>query len=334
MTAATVVEYDKPIVLRTDVPVPEVTGSKILVHIKSTSLCSTDLAAYKGYITGMTNLPYIGGHEPAGVIVKTGPNVKGFKVGDRVGFLPSRDACNNCSECDIGNHHYCPNRNFQGFNQMYGGFSEYTTTDPEQCVKIPDGLSFDEAAPLFCAGITSYSALLKVSSLPGQLVNIVGVGGVGHVAVMYAKAMGYRVTAYDVADDKLKQATSCGADHVVNFKNTPLSECEPAPSTIVVSGALAAYDNAITLTANHGTIITVGLPPGNWPIPIKLLNGRDITIRPTQTGSKKELIECLDLASRKGIKPIIKVQNIKHINEGFQELAEGKVEGRLVFNFH
>jgi len=332
MKAATTVEYNQKIVIRDDVPVPEVTPGKILVRVEAASLCSTDLLAYKGHMGPASKLPYIGGHEPAGTVVQLGANVKGFSVGDRVGFLPSRAPCNNCAECSLGNQHYCPTRSIHGMNQMYGGFSEYTLADPELTVKIPDALSFDAAAPLFCAGITSYSALLKVTSLPGQLVNIIGVGGVGHVAVMFAKAMGYRVTAYDIAEDKLEQAKACGADEVINFKDAKLSECEKAPSTLVISGAIQAYDNALLLTALHGTIVTIGLPSTPWSLNIQRLCALDITIRPTQTGGKREMTECLDLAARKNIRPIYKVRDIEQINEGFKELAEGKVEGRLVFH--
>jgi len=197
---------------------------------------------------------------------------------------------------------------------------------------LPDSLDFDIAAPLFCAGITAYSAILRARSKPGELINIVGCGGVGHVAILFAKAMGYRVNAYDVAEDKLELAKRCGADEALNITSATTT-FEKALTTIIISGANQAYDGAASLTSNHGVILGIGLPPAPVQIPVATWGGRDLTFIPCSIGSKSELIACLDLAARHKIKPVIEKRKMEDINNGYKELAEGKVEGRLVFQF-
>lgn len=215
-------------------------------------------------IEGHTNspLPYCGGHEPVGVVDQIGPGIKGFKVGDRVGFMPASRTCNDCASCLSGNHRYCPEKVSVGFDGPYGGFSQYCIADPLSTVKIPDGLSDQDAAPLCCAGVTAYGAIKKVAQrqVGGSLVNVVGCGGVGHLVIMYAKAMGFRVHAFDVAEDKLELARQCGADAVFNSSTTPIAEIAPASSTIVVSGAVKAYEFGLKITNTCGAVVGVGAP--------------------------------------------------------------------------
>jgi len=327
-----IIAFNEPLEIRDDVKVPEVPDDRILVKIEAASLCSTDLMAYKGYMSFMTSLPYCGGHEPVGTVAKIGSAVRGFNIGDRVGFLMFTDMCGICEDCFSGQHRYCSQKKVNGFMDSFGGFSEYSLAHPASTVKLPDGLDFEIAAPLFCAGITAYSALLKARSKAGQLINIVGCGGVGHVAILFAKAMGFRVNAYDVAQDKLDLASKCGADKAFNILNTETT-FEKAPTTIIISGANQAYDGAADLTSNHGVILGIGLPPKPVQIPVPTWGGRDLTFIPCSIGSKQELIECLNLAVRHNIRPIIEKRKMASINEGFKDLAEGKVEGRLVFQF-
>jgi len=332
MRAATIVEFNGPIQIRDDVEVPTVPADRILIKIEAASLCSTDLMAYKGYMSFMTKLPYCGGHEPVGTVAKLGTAVSGFSIGDRVGFLMFTDMCGTCEECFSGQHRYCTQKKVNGFMDSFGGFSEYSLAHPASTVKLPDGLDFEVAAPLFCAGITAYSALLKGRSRPGQLINIVGCGGVGHVAILFAKAMGYRVNAYDIAQDKLDIAKKCGADEALDVSDTATS-FEKAATTIIISGANQAYNSAANLTSTHGVVLGIGLPPKPLEISIPAWGSRDLTFIPCSIGSNEELKACLDLATRHNIKPLIEVRGMDLINEGYKDLAEGKVEGRLVFKF-
>ncbi|KAK4938710.1 hypothetical protein LTR10_020893 [Elasticomyces elasticus] len=196
MLAATVVEYNEPLELFKDIPVPTPQGSELLVKVKASSLCMSDIAGWMGHLGAP--LPYCAGHEPVGIVVALGKDASSeFKIGDRVGFMPASRTCQNCAECTSGNHRYCDKRTNVGFDGPYGGFSEYALADPVSTVKIPEAIADDLAAPLLCAGVTAYGAVRKVTAHQpvGTAVNIIGCGGVGHIAIQYAVAMGYTVNA-------------------------------------------------------------------------------------------------------------------------------------------
>jgi len=333
MRAATIVAFNEPLQILSDVPVPDLPADRILVKVEASSLCSTDLAAFKGYMSFMTIVPYCGGHEPVGIGAKVGSNVTGFKAGDRVGYMRYSEMCGTCEECKSDQHRYCSSKKILGFSDPFGGFSEYAIADPRSTVRLPDNLSFDVAAPLLCAGITSYSSILKAKVPPGQLLNVVGCGGLGHVAILFAKAMGYRVHGYDIAEEKLKLAKECGADEVFNSLKADPKTFEPAHATIVFTGAQPAYDGAVKLTRNHGRVVAVGLPAANLGINVPLWGSKGLKLIPINTGSIPELRECLELAARHNIRPKIEVRHIDTINQGYTDLAEGKIDGRIVYHF-
>lgn len=256
-------QYSKPFEIVDNVPVPTPGPGEVLVRVTASSLCMSDVISQQG--AGASPLPYCGGHEPVGVVEQPGPGVKAFAVGDRVGFMPASQTCQNCPLCLTGHHRHCQNRTNVGFSGSYGGFSQYCVADALSTVKIPDEIADQHAAPLFCAGVTAYSAVKKAARQrlamgATNTLNIVGCGGVGHLAILYAKAMGFRVIAFDVADDKLELAKQSGADVVFNSATTPVHQIEPAPVTIVISAALKAYDFAIKATRSCGAVIAIGVP--------------------------------------------------------------------------
>ncbi|GME32437.1 hypothetical protein AJ79_09816 [Neofusicoccum parvum] len=336
MLAATVVEFKQPLELRT-LPIPEPAADQILVKVMASSLCNSDLAGWMGAVGATT--PYCAGHEPAGVVVAMGSSVKGFSKGDRVGFMPASWTCLECSECNSGNHRFCAKKTPVGFRGPYGGFSQYALADPLSTVKIPDALSYETAAPLLCAGVTAYGALRKISAVQpgGTFINIIGCGGVGHLTIMYAKAMGYRVHAYDVDEDKLRLARVSGADATFNTATATTTDAAAAESlaqlgaTIVTTGAAAAYELAFRVTGNHGRIVAVGVP--KEPIAVRVLDmvKRDISLIATNQGNKQDLVEALAQAAEHGIAGVHETRRLEQINEGFQELMQGKVAGRLVY---
>lgn len=222
----------------------------------------SDMMGYQGLT--QSPLPYCGGHEPVGVVEGLGPGAVGFKAGDRVGFMLASRSCQDCPECLSGNHRFCAARTSVGFSGPYGGFSEYCLSNPLSTVKIPDGISDETAAPLFCAGVTAYGAVKRAAQrqVGGSVVNVIGCGGVGHLAIMYAKAMGFSVTSIDIADEKLELAARCGADVVINSLKTSKEKIPQAATTIVISGVTQAYSFALDVTQNHSTIIGVGAPHG------------------------------------------------------------------------
>lgn len=240
----------------------------------------SDLAGISGYVG--CKPPYCAGHEPVGRIVKLGPSSpSSFKVGDRVGFMPAARVCQSCRSCLSNNQRFCKSRISVGFTGSYGGFSEYTLADPVSTVKIPEALSDEEAAPLLCAGVTAYASVRKASQYqpPGTLINIVGCGGVGHLAIQYARKMGYDVHAFDVAEDKLQLALKCGADAAFDSTKPDAAEtAEKAVCTIVISGAVAAYEFAFKVTHIHGKIIAVGVPTNPVPVNVFDMVIRDISL--------------------------------------------------------
>ncbi|KAG9526029.1 hypothetical protein KCU93_g5620, partial [Aureobasidium melanogenum] len=330
MKGAVVVEYGGPLEIKDDLEVPEPQAGELLVKVTACSLCMSDVAGYMHYHGDL--VPYVPGHEPVGVVAKTGPGVAGFKQGDRVGFMPAARTCQSCDDCLTGAHRFCTKRINVGFNGMYGGMSEYCIADTLSTVKVPDSLSDEHAAPLLCAGVTAYGALKKASQIQpgGTIINVVGCGGVGHLVILYAVAMGYTVHAWDVAEDKLQLARECGAAQAFNSKDKADDAFQTA-STIVVSGAGPAYDLAFKLTKRRGKVIAIGVP--NAPISIDLMHMvmDDVSLIVTNQGTKQELAEALDLAARAGIKPIAEVRPLSEITEGFADIMGGKVKGRHVF---
>ncbi|KAF5625192.1 duf1446 domain protein [Fusarium tjaetaba] len=198
-----------------------------------------------------------------------------------------------------------------GFNGTYGGFSQYCLADPLSTVKVPEELSDEIAAPLFCAGVTAYGAIKKAAKrqLPGSLVNIVGSGGVGHLAIIHS-----------------------GADAVFNSLTTPMETIELAQSTLVVSGSIRAYQFGMGITQVRGAIIAVGAPHELFPCNVTEMVLRELSIIATNQGTRQELAESLSMAASHNIKPLILTRHVDEINEGVKDLIGGKVTGRTVFN--
>lgn len=335
MKAATLIKYNAPLEILDDVPVPTPTGSDLLVKIGACSLCMSDIAGFVGALPYPP--PYCAGHEPAGVVVAVPEKIStGFEIGDRVGFMPASSTCQTCYSCLSGNHRMCKAKVPVGFTGSYGGFSEYSLADPLSTVKIPAELSDDEAAPLLCAGVTAYAAVKKIASKQtgGTLINIVGCGGVGHLAVQYAKKMGFDVQAFDITADKLELALACGADTALDSSDPKTATSAPqAQSTIVVSGAARAYAFAFQVTQDHGRVIAIGVPAANIELSVLDMVLRDISLIPTNQGTKLELDEALQLAAAKGIKPKFERRHMSQINEGVEDMKQGKISGRLVYHY-
>lgn len=214
MKAAVVKKFKEKLELQ-DVPKPKPGHKEILVHIQACGVCHTDLHAAHGDWPVKPKLPLIPGHEGVGIIEEIGEGVTHLKVGDRVGIPWLYSACGHCEYCLTGRETLCLDQQNSGYS-VDGGYAEYCVAAADYVVKVPDNLSFIEAAPLFCAGVTTYKAL-KVSGVkPGEWVAIFGVGGLGHLGVQYAKVMGMNVVAIDTSDEKMELAKQLGADKTVN----------------------------------------------------------------------------------------------------------------------
>jgi propanol-preferring alcohol dehydrogenase len=271
MKAAVVHEFKKPLSIE-DVPVPEVGPGQILVKIEASGVCHTDLHAADGDWPVKPAPPFIPGHEGVGNVAAVGAGVAAVKEGDRVGVPWLHTACGHCKYCLSGWETLCDAQRNTGYS-VNGGFAEYVLADPNYVGHLPDNLGFDMAAPILCAGVTVYKGLKETDTKPGDTVVISGIGGLGHIAVQYAKAMGLKVIAVDIADEKLALAREMGADAGVNAQSTdPVAEvkrlCGGAEGVLVTAVSRKAFSQALGMLGKRGTMSLVGLPPGAFELDI------------------------------------------------------------------
>jgi propanol-preferring alcohol dehydrogenase len=337
MKAAVVEEFGKPLILREwDIPTPE--AGQILVKTEACGVCHTDLHAANGDWPLKPTPPFIPGHEGIGLVVEIGEGVTNVKVGDRVGVPWLYSACGHCEFCLTAWETVCADAEFGGYTKN-GGFAEYIIADPKYVAHIPDGLSAIEAAPIICAGITTYKGIKETTAKPGEWIAISGCGGLGHLAIQYAKAMGLKVCAVDIDDGKLKHATQVGADAVVNAKADDAIEAVKkvtnggAHGVLITAPSLPAFEQGLGMTRKHGTCVLVGLPPGEFPTPLFDVVANCITIRGSFVGNRKDMAEALAFAAEGKVKADIELQPLSSINEIFTRLENGQVPARVVIDF-
>jgi hypothetical protein len=335
MKAAVVHEFGKPLKIE-EVPVPTPNDDQILVKIEASGVCHTDLHAADGDWPVKPNPPFIPGHEGAGVVVQAGRNVKHVKEGDRVGLPWLYSACGYCVHCLGGWETLCEKQENSGYS-VNGSFAEYVVADPNYVGHLPANVSSVDIAPVLCAGVTVYKGLKMTNAKPSDWVVISGVGGLGHMAVQYAKAMGFNVAAVDVANDKLALAKRLGATVVVNAMETDPAaylqkEIGGAHGVLVTAVSRKAFEQALGMVRRGGTISLNGLPPGDFPLPIfsMVLNG--ITVRGSIVGTRLDLQESLEYAAAGKVKATIKTEKIEAINDIFARMHKGQIEGRIVLD--
>ena len=337
MNAAVVTAFGKPLELQ-ECPVPMPGPGQILVKTEACGVCHTDLHAAKGDWPVKPTPPFIPGHEAIGIVVALGAGVTIVKEGDRVGVPWLYSACGHCEYCLSAWETVCPNAQFGGYTQN-GGFADYVLADPDYVAHIPKNLSPTEAAPLICAGITTYKGIKETRARPGEWIAISGCGGLGHLAVQYAKAMGLHVCAVDIDDAKLAHATRLGADMVVNAKtHNPGAQLKQAigggaHGVLITAPSLPAFKQGIEMTRKLGTCVLVGLPPGEFPTPLFDVVANCITIRGSFVGTRKDMAECLQFAEEGKVKADIELQPLAAINTIFTRLEKGDVPSRVVLDF-
>lgn len=333
MKAAVVREFKKPLSID-EVPLPEVRQGQILVKIKACGVCHTDLHAADGDWPVKPKPPFIPGHEGVGTVAAVGAGVTAVKEGDRVGIPWLHTACGHCRHCLAGWETLCDSQKNTGYS-VDGGFAEYALADPNYVGHLPDGLDWEMAAPILCAGVTVYKGLKETDTKPGDTVVISGIGGLGHVAVQYAKAMGLDVIAVDISDEKLALAREMGAKAVVNAKTTdPVAEvnalCGGAQGVLVTAVSVRAFSQALGMLAKRGTMALVGVPPGSFELDIFSTVLMRKTIRGSVVGTRLDLAECLQFAGDGKVKVHYSVERLEHINTIFGRMRDGKIDGRVV----
>ena len=338
MQAAVVEQFGRPLMLQEwDVPTPG--PGQILVKTEACGVCHTDLHAAKGDWPLKPNLPFIPGHEAIGRVVALGAGVTRVKEGDRVGVPWLYSACGHCEYCLSAWETVCGEAQFGGYTRN-GGFAEYLLADPNYVAHIPAGLGSKEAAPLICAGVTTYKGIKVADVRPGEWIAISGCGGLGHMAIQYAKAMGLHVCAVDIEDGKLEHAKRLGAELTVNAKTddpaTVLKEHigGGAHGVLITAPSLPAFKQGVEMTRK-----TRHLCAGRFAarrlsrLPLFDVVANCITIRGSFVGNREDMAEALAFAAEGKVKADIELQPLSGINDIFERLERGDVPSRVVLDF-
>jgi propanol-preferring alcohol dehydrogenase len=333
MKAAVVESFDKP--LRIERVAKPIAGpGEIVVHIEASGLCHTDIHAAHGDWPVKPTPPFIPGHEGVGIVESTGLNVTEVIVGDRVAIPWLGYACGICDYCVSGWETLCHEQRNTGYS-VDGGFAEFVLANARYVVKVPEGIDPVEAAPLTCAGVTTYKAVKLSGAKPSDLVAVFGIGGLGHLALQYARIAGARVVAVDIHDDKLSLARELGADFTCNAATTdPVAEIQRlggADVAIALAAAPKPFEQAFRSLRRGGTLVFVGLPAENHielPIFETVLNG--ITIVGSIVGTRLDLREVFELHAAGKTRVIYEERPLEQVNDAIEEVERGDVQARVV----
>lgn len=335
MQAAVVEKFGEPLVVR-ELPVPSPGPGQALVEIVASGVCHTDLHAADGDWPVKPTVPFTPGHEGSGIVVQLGPGVTHLNVGDRVGIVWLHSACGHCKFCMSGWETLCLEQKNSGYS-VNGSFAQYAVAQADYLGRIPENLSFVDAAPILCAGVTTYKGLKETETRPGEWVVISGVGGLGHVAIQYATAMGLRVAAVDLGPEKTALARKLGAEVAIDAKTQdPAEEIQKqiggAQGVLVTAVSTIAFKQAMGMLRRGGTCVLNGLPPGEFPISIFDVVLNRYTIRGSIVGTRVDLEEALSFAAAGKVRATIETQPLASVNDVFARLKSGKVNGRIVLD--
>lgn len=335
MKAAVLHEFKSPLAMEeVDRPIPG--ADEVLIRVEACGACHSDVHVADGDWTQFAKIvkkPVILGHEIAGRVVEKATAVGEFAVGDRVGVPWIHWTCGQCEFCREGSENLCIRQKITGVT-VEGGYAEFVKAPASHTVKIPDGLSATEAAPLFCAGLTVYRALKHAGRLSGQRLAVFGTGGLGHLAVQVGRSFGAEVTAVDVTEEKLELARSLGAVRTLNAATgdvvKELRRQGGAQVALVSTAAKAAYDMAFSCLRPRGTLLVVGLPAENISFPPILMSAKEVRIQATAVGTREDLKEVLALAAAGKLHCQTVERPLSQVNEVLDQLRRGQVAGRIV----
>lgn len=335
MKAAIARVFGEPLAIE-EWTVPEPRPDQILVKIAATGVCHTDLHAVKGDWPVKPTLPFIPGHEGVGTVAAVGRDVKRVKEGDRVGVPWLHTACGYCPHCRTGWETLCGKQQNTGYS-VNGSFAEYALADPNYVGRLPENLAWGPAAPVLCAGVTVYKGLKETEVKPGEWVAISGIGGLGHMAVQYARAMGMHVAAIDVHPDKLELARSLGAEITIDARESdPVAELQQriggVHGVLVTAVSPAAFEQAFGVLRPHGTMALVGLPPGRFAMPIFDTVLKRITVRGSIVGTRQDLEEALAFAGDGAVAAHFSWDRLDNVNDVFERMEAGAIDGRVVLD--
>lgn len=338
MKAAVVTSFDAPLEIQ-ERPVPTPGPNQVLVHLDACGLCHTDIHAAHGDWPVKPTPPFVPGHEGVGVVTAIGTAVTSREVGDRVAIAWLGQACGHCDHCVSGWETLCESQQNSGYS-IDGAFAEYAVADADYAVPVPEGVSSFDAAPLTCAGVTTYKAIKVAGITPAERVAVFGIGGLGHLAIQYARLVGAEVIAVDVTEDKLALATELGADHVVNAaKVDPVAAIEAlggADVAVALAVNPTSFEQAFASLRRGGRLVCVALPPetqGIMQIPIFDTVLKGISIIGSIVGTREDLAEVFRLHALGRTRVIAEGRKLEDVNAAVEEVLSGRVSARLVFEF-
>jgi alcohol dehydrogenase, propanol-preferring len=336
MKAAVVRELGAPLTIE-ERPVPAPGPGEVLVRLRATGVCHTDLHAAHGDWPIKPRPPFVPGHEGVGVVAELGAGVTTLRVGEPVGIAWLHDACGACEHCITGWETLCEAQHNSGYG-VNGTFAEYAIGSAAYVARLPERGDPALLAPILCAGVTSYKGIKETEARPGEWIAISGVGGLGHLAIQYARAMGLRVAALDLGAAKLALARDMGAELAIDASRADAAAelvehtRGGAHGVLVTAVSPAAFAQALHLVRRGGTVSLVGLPPGDFATPIFDVVLKRITIRGSIVGTRKDLAEAIDLATTAGIRARVHRVGLGEINRVFADLEAGRVDGRCVID--
>jgi alcohol dehydrogenase, propanol-preferring len=332
--AAVVHDFQSPLTVE-PVEKPKLGSGEVLVQVEASGLCHTDIHAAHGDWPVKPSPPFIPGHEGVGILAEVGPGVSEVAVGDRVAMPWLGYACGTCDYCVSGWETLCHEQKNMGYS-IDGGFGEYAKAYARYVVKVPAGIDPFDAAPLTCAGVTTYKAIKVAGTRSSDLVAVFGVGGLGHLAIQYAAIAGGRVVAVDLIDEKLELARDLGAEFTVNAaKEDPVEAIERlggADQAIALAVSPRAFEQAYRSLRRGGTLVFVALPAENeikLPIFETVLNG--ITVVGSIVGTRTDLREVFELHAAGKTSVIREVRPLDQVNEAIADVEAGRVAARIVF---
>lgn len=335
MKAAVVNDFTKALVI-SETPKPVPGPGEVLVKVETAGLCHTDIHGAHGDWPIKPTLPLIPGHEGVGIVEQVGLGVTTPCVGDRVAMPWLGAACGTCEYCVDGWETLCEAQVNTGYG-VDGSYAEYATANAAYVAQVPDKVDSLDASVLTCAGVTTYKAIKLSGARPGSLVAVFGIGGLGHLAVQYAKISGATVVAVDISDEKLALATELGADHVINaLTEDPVAAIKAlggAHAAISVAVAPRAFEQAFGSLRRGGTLVFVALPADNLvslPIFETVLNG--ITVLGSIVGTRKDLAEVYAIHAQGRTRVIRETRRLEEVNDCFEEVEKGNVKARIVFD--
>ncbi|MET7734754.1 NAD(P)-dependent alcohol dehydrogenase [Streptomyces sp. NPDC005402] len=312
----------------------------VLIDIKFAGICHSDIhQAREGW--GEAIFPMVPGHEIAGIVSEVGPGVTKYKVGDRVGVGCMVDSCGECENCKAGIEQHCVKGNVPTYNGIgkdgeptYGGYSEKVVVDENYVVRIPEGLSLDEAAPLLCAGITTYSPLKKWGAGPGKKVAVIGLGGLGHMGVKIAHALGAEVTVLSQSLRKKDDGLKLGADHYYATSDENTFKELAGTFDLILSTVSAPLDFGayLSLLKTGGALVNVGAPEEPIALNLFSLIGGNKTLAGSMIGGIAETQEMLDFCAEHGIGAEIELIAASEINEAYERVVNSDVRYRFVID--